>query len=149
MMEAAKDEFSISSIRKAVQGCCRTSQECGPCQGKNCLVGFAKIVSDYAGLKKTLNIPNGIKMVPSADFKTYTPEDVAMAIAVINTECKNCMDSHEDNCVINVTRSALEVCLFGQHFSFQGNPLMYMMKLSEVDSQHGAMVMNAYRSLKK
>lgn len=149
MTDTAKEEINITSIRTAVQDCCRTSKECGQCQGKNCLVGFAKIVSEYAGLKKTLNIPNGIKMVPGADFKTYEPQDVAMAIAVINAQCKNCMDNHEDNCVINVTRSALEVCLFGQHFAFQGNPLMYMMKLSEADAQHGAMVMNAYRSLKK
>ena len=138
----------VSSIRKAVTECCRGKQECGECKGKSCLVGYAKLASEYADVKKTIHIPNGIKLVPNSDFKIYDSEDIAHALAIINLECKNCMDNHDDNCVVNIARSALEVALFGQHFEFAGNPLMYMMGLSQANKELGDKVMNNYRLLK-
>ncbi|MDR3562596.1 MAG: hypothetical protein P4N59_14340 [Negativicutes bacterium] len=142
------DQFNVASIKTAVQNCCRSEMECTSCHGKECLVGFAKIVADYAGVKKTLSIPNGLKMVPAADYKIYEIDQVAVALAVINHECKNCMDSHDDNCVINIVRSSLEVAMFGEHLKFAGNPLMYIMSLSEINPELGGKVMQEYRLLK-
>jgi hypothetical protein len=99
-------------------------------------------------VKKALSIPNGLKLVPTGDFKNYDPEQIAAALATINKECKNCMDSHEDNCIINVTRSSLEVALLGDHVPFSGNPLLYVMSLSEINSEMGAKVMGYYRAIK-
>ena len=139
------EEINVQSIKKSVEGCC---DECGTCQGKNCLIGFAKLVVDYATVKKALAIPNGLKLVPTGDFKNYDPEQISAALATINKECKNCMDSHEDNCIINVTRSSLEVALLGDHVPFSGNPLSYVMSLSEINAEMGAKVMGYYRAIK-
>ena len=141
------DQINIASIKDAVQQCCR-DKECSSCKGKECLIGFAKLVSEYAGAKKALSIPNGLKMVPTGDYKVYEPDDVAFALAMINYECKNCLDNHDDNCVINIMRSSLEVALLGEHSDFTGNPLAYVMNLSRVNSELGDKVMAAYRQLK-
>jgi len=141
------EQINIKAIKDAVQRCCQ-EKECVACRGKECLIGFAKLVSEYAGMKKALSIPNGLKMVPTGDFKVYETDDVAFALAMINYECKNCQDNHDDNCVINIMRSSLEVALLGEHSGFTGNPLMYVMNLSRVNPELGEKVMTAYRQLK-
>lgn len=143
------EQLSVESIKDALTSCCKGDAECSSCQGKACLIGFAKLVADYAGLKRTLTIPNGLKMVPTTDFKVYDTDDVATALAIINIECKNCMDNHDDNCIINIVRSSLEVSLFGQHIAFAGNPLAYIMQLNDLNAENGNKVMQAYRTLKK
>lgn len=143
------EKLGMFFVKSAVEDCCCSGVSCDTCAGKECLIGFAKIVSDYATAKKTLTIPNGIKMVPLHDFKTYELHNVAKALAAINIECKNCMDSHDDNCVVNILRSSLEVALTGQHIDFIGNPLSYIMALTQVNSELGNEVMQHYNALRK
>ena len=142
------EQLNVVGIKEALAVCCKGESECSSCQGKACLIGFAKLVADYANAKKTLAIPNGIKMVPVSDFKNYESDDVARALAIINVECKSCMDNHDDNCVINIIRSSLEVSLFGQYIDFAGNPLNYLVQLVNLSAENGNKVMLAYRSLK-
>jgi len=141
-------EINVALIKEAVQNCCKGHLDCATCKGKDCLIGFAKLVSDYVASKKILSIPNGLKMVPTQDYKTYDPNVVAAALAVINFECKNCQDSHDDNCVINIIRSSLEVTLLGEHLEFTGNPLTYVMNLARLNPEIGEKVMQEYRTLK-
>jgi len=143
-----KEPINVALIKEAVQQCCRTEEECNACKGKACLMGFAKLVSEYADVKKALSIPNGLKLVPSEDYKVYEVDTVASALAIINHECKNCMDNHDDNCVINIIRSSLEVGLLGEHLPFTGSPLAYIMTLSQINPEIGGKVMTAYRALK-
>ncbi|HBS60391.1 MAG: hypothetical protein AAGU23_05100 [Bacillota bacterium] len=138
---SGRHNINVDHIQKAVENCCLA---CTVCHGKNCRVGFAKIMSGYAGLKQRLSIPRGIDMVPSGDDKAYNPDRVANALAVINYECRNCMDNHEDNCVVNIARSAMEVLLFGEHVEFCGNSQEYMQKLSRLNAEYGAKVTQAY-----
>lgn len=142
------EELNTISIREKLDYCCHSEATCGSCEGKQCLIGFAKIIADYATVKKTLTIPNGIKMVPFQDFKVYESSDVAMALAGINLECKNCMDNHDDNCVVNIIRSSLEVALTGQHVEFSGNPLSYLMSLIQLNAETGKQVMQYYNEIK-
>lgn len=141
-------EVNITSIKKILDSCCHGEETCEVCAGKQCLIGFAKIVSEYAAVKKTLVIPNGIQLVPVQDFKLYETDDVAMALAVINLECKNCMDNHDDNCIVNIIRSSLEVALTGQHIDFAGNPFTYIMSLTRLNAGLGNKVLQYYHSLK-
>ena len=141
---SVRHNINVDDIKKAVENCCRA---CTTCQGKNCQVGFAKIMSCYAGLKQRLSIPQGINMVPSGDNKVYNIDRVANALAVINYECRNCMDNHEDNCVVNIARSAMEVTLFGEHVEFCGNSQEYMQKLSQLNAGYGAKVTQSYLAL--
>lgn len=142
------ESLNIPYIRKNIEGCCRSEDVCESCEGKNCLIGFAKIVSNYADLKKMLTIPSGLKLVPMQDFKVYEAEDVIKALAVINLECKSCMDNHDDNCVINIMRSSLEIALLGQSVPFTGGSLSYIMALTNINPELGNKVMEQYNELK-
>lgn len=146
-MQTGQD-INISSLKEAIGNCCRSEMGCASCDGKQCLIGFAKIVSDYASVKKALTIPNGLKMVPMQDFKVYETDEVAKALSIINLECKNCMDNHDDNCVINIMRSTLEVALMGQHIDFTGSPLSYIMALTRINPELGEKVLQHYNALK-
>jgi hypothetical protein len=143
-----REQINIASIIEAVQDCCRGETECSTCTGKDCLIGFAKLVSEFARSKNTLSIPNGLKMIPTKDYKVYDTDFVATALAVINHECKNCMDNHDDNCIINIIRSTLEVALIGEHIDFSGNPLAYLINISQRNPEMGGKVMEKYKMLK-
>lgn len=143
-----EQEVNFPRIKETLQACCHSEEDCGRCKGRECLIGFAKIVSDYAGVKHAMSIPNGMAMVPTGDFKTYETDDVAKALAIINLECKNCMDNHDDNCIVNIIRSSLEVALIGNHVDFPGNPLMYLMTLNTLNAEAGGKVMAYYSQLK-
>ena len=142
------EELNMSYVKEVVESCCRGEAVCEACMGKNCLIGFAKIVSDYATVKKKLVIPNGLTLVPTQDFKVYENDDIACALAAINLECKNCMDNHDDNCVINITRSSLEIALLWQHVEFTGSSLAYIMTLTQISPELGNQVMQQYNTLK-
>lgn len=143
-----RESLNIPYIRKNIECCCRGEENCDTCSGKNCLVGFAKIVSNYADLKKLLTIPGGIKLVPINDFKVYEADDLVRTLAVINLECKNCMDNHDENCVVNIMRSSIEIALLGQSVEFSGGALNYIMSLSKINSELGSKVMEKYNELK-
>lgn len=142
------ENVNLPYIKKTIENCCRSKYGCEPCEGKACLIGFAKIVSTYAEEKKALAIPGGLKLIPKQDFKVYDTEEVAHALAVINLECKNCSDNHDDNCIINIMRSSLEIALMGENVEFTGSPLAYVMNLSKVNADLGNKVMDYYNELK-
>jgi len=120
------NDVDVLNIKTALQDCCKEN-ECSICTEKACLIGFSNSVLDYANIKKSFTMPNGINLVPNMDFKIYDVDHVATALAVITAKCKNCMDNHDDNCIVNIIRAALEVAIFGQHVAFKGNPLEYVM----------------------
>lgn len=142
------ETINIPNIKKTIEKCCRSGSGCESCEGKSCLIGFAKIVCSYADQKKMLAIPGGLNLVPKEDFKVYEVDDIACALAVISLECKNCMDNHDDNCVINIMRSSLEVALLGEHVEFKGGSLNYIIALTQIKPELGNKVMEYYNMLK-
>lgn len=141
--------IDMNFVKHAVADCCCSVTHCESCAGKQCLIGFAKLIAEYATTKKTLSIPNGMAMVPLQDVKTYDVDNVVMALAATNLSCKNCRDSHDDNCVVNILRYSLEVALLGQHIDFMGNPLSYIMAITKIDAQSGEKVLREYNLLKQ
>jgi len=48
-------------------------------------------------------------------------------------QCQECRDNHEEECVINVTRSALEVALLGESLNYEGSVLLYLMQVGRLN----------------
>lgn len=142
-------EFRRHSLKTVLNNCCLGEIKCQSCIGKQCFIGFAKIIADYIAAKNTLIISNGFKMVPRQDCKVYEADKVAMALATINLECKNCMDNHHDDCPVNIIRSSLEVALLGRHLEFTGSSIAYMKDLTQINAELGNKVLQYYIRLKE
>ncbi|CUH96501.1 hypothetical protein P22_2591 [Propionispora sp. 2/2-37] len=143
------EPIDMHFVKHAVADCCCSVTHCESCAGRQCLIGFAKLIAEYATTKKTLSIPNGMTMAPLRDTKTYDIDNVIMALAAINLSCKNCMDNHDDNCAVNILRYSLEVALLGQHIDFGGNPLSYILAIAKIDAETGDKVLRDYNLLKQ
>ena len=55
------------------------------------------------------SIADGEILIPKDDFKYYDERVIATGIANICRLCKECNDNHNENCVIALTRRALEL----------------------------------------
>jgi len=136
---------NFQPIRAAVDQCCKTEEECGSCEKGKCLIGFAQMAIDYAVQKRTYRIPKGNQLVPQNDTRVYYQNNLAHALAEILCQCQSCQDSHDEECVINVTRLALELALLGDNLLFTGSALQYLMAVSRTHPEHGNQMLELYK----
>ncbi|KKM09036.1 hypothetical protein SY88_21150 [Clostridiales bacterium PH28_bin88] len=132
-------------MKKAVDKCCKTPEECGDCPQNKCLIGFAQIAVEYATQRSTFRIPRGNELIPQQDFKVYYHEDLNRALVEILCQCQNCQDSHEEECVINVTRMALELALLGDNLPYEGSAFTYLMQVNRLHPDAGARLLEGYK----
>lgn len=63
-------------------------------------------------------------------------------------QCHSCKNDHNDNCILNIVRSAYEVIAFGEEQEYGGSPLAHLMKLSQLNPEKGAIVLEEYNRIK-
>lgn len=141
--------IDVKRLKNVVEECCKTPGECGSCQGKECLIGYAKMVLKFADAKNINYIPQGDKLLPVQDFKTYDQQALIKALAETCVQCKNCQDSHEDHCIVNLTRMAMENALLGENLKYQGSTTSYLIQVSRINESIGKSLMSAFQELKK
>lgn len=131
----------FDKLGTAVERCCKTLDECNNCQSYKCLIGFGKMVVKYAQNKNIYNIRQGEEMVPRGDYKVFDREPLIEALAETCVQCKNCNDSHDENCSVSLIRNALENALLGQNISYAGSSGLYIMEVGKLDQGVGAELM--------
>jgi len=67
--------------------------------------------------------------------KLYDEEDPINAIAFILNECKNCQPYHDDQCVINIIRSCMEIALLGYYLEYKGSTFIYFADLNDKNKE--------------
>ncbi|QGP92388.1 hypothetical protein MGLY_17630 [Neomoorella glycerini] len=139
----------LDKIQGVIDRCCKTEAECGTCSKAHCLIGFAQTVLAYARQKNTVRIPRGHELVPQDDFRVYYQQDLIAALVEVLLQCQNCRDNHEEECVINVTRRALELALLGENFEYEGSVSAYLMQVGRHNHDLGARLLQAYQERKK
>ena len=146
-MSATNVDFARMKV--AVDKCCKTEEECGPCTAKaKCLIGFAQIAIDYAVQKTAFRIPQGSQLIPRDDVRIFYQEDIRRALLEVLIQCQNCEDSHEDDCVINVIRLALETALIGDNLEYQGSAFSYLLQFARKDPGTGQALLEEFKTLK-
>ncbi|HHW41209.1 MAG TPA: hypothetical protein GXX19_08690 [Syntrophomonadaceae bacterium] len=144
---AARD-VNLEKIRAAVDRCCKTEAECNKCEKVGCLIGYCQLALDYSRQKHSFRIPGGTRHIPRRDFKAYYQSDLLLALAEVLLQCQGCRDNHEEECVINVTRSALELALLGETIDYEGSALLYLMQVNRINPDIGKELMQFYEKNK-
>lgn len=145
----AARNINLDTMQKFIDRCCKTESECGTCNRTHCLIGFAQTALAYARQKNTYRIPRGHELVPQDDLRVYYQEDLINALVEVLLQCQNCRDNHEEECVINVTRRALELALLGDNFDYEGSVFAYLMQLNRHNREIGARLLQAYQDRKE
>ncbi|OIQ61115.1 hypothetical protein [Neomoorella thermoacetica] len=140
--------IDLDKMQHFIDRCCKTESECGKCDRTRCLIGFAQTALAYARQKNTTRIPRGHELVPQDDLRVYYQEDLINALAEVLHQCQNCRDNHEEECVINVTRRALELALLGENFDYEGSASAYLMQVGRHNPEVGPKLLQAYQSRK-
>lgn len=141
-------KIDFSNISRKIEQCCRTTEECGRCNKSKCLIGFSKAVNKFVQMKNIYNIENGAQMIPRIDLKVYDEDALKEALLEILMQCQNCRDNHDEDCVVNLVRSALELALIGEAIEYKGNVLTYIMDLSKINQDKGREIMELYKKRK-
>lgn len=122
-------EVNFDVIMKDLGNACL---KCQGCEGKNCLVGYAKSCVTNCVKEEISYQVNGVADIPM-DTKLFHEEIMVDAIVNILHQCKSCKEEHFENCIINVLRSCYEVALLGDHVPYEGSAFRY---LNEVNNRY-------------
>lgn len=141
-------EVNVDGLINLVSQCCLGENVCGKCDTDNCLIGYCKKVLMTALKERTSFIDGGMDNLPNYDTKLYDEEDVVDAIGSLLNQCRNCNLYHDDNCIINVIRSALEIILLGEPVEFKGSVFVYLNDIKKVNPSIADKIYEAYQRRK-
>lgn len=137
---------SFNNVEKSLEQIC---DDCSyvnteSCSGRKCNIGFAKEVINHAKTTSVQALPDGDKLIPKHDVKYYKEEMIAEGIANVCKLCKECRESHSENCIISLCRRALENTILKENVYYPGNILMYIMEVSKQSEDFAHMISTAY-----
>ncbi|OWZ83893.1 hypothetical protein [Natranaerobius trueperi] len=138
------ESLNFVKVYKKVDKCCLGKGVCNHCKGNECLVGFSKNIIINAMENDEFYVDDGVDKIPTYDLKGYEKEDVIEAVGQILKQCKNCKLYHDEECIVNVTRSALEHILTGDNFEYKGSAFVYLNDIKNVDPELGDALFKTY-----
>lgn len=119
---------------KNVGNSCLTTDSCGTCKLKTCLIGYSKICIANSLKEKVTYVIDGQANIPLADGKIYDKSYLTDSIADLLKQCKNCDKDHFENCLVNVLRNCYEILLFGDIQPYKGSTLLYLNHIKSLNS---------------
>ncbi len=129
------NNINYDLLIRDLSNCCLKDVYCESCQGDKCLIGYAKNRVVYSLKENEEFIDDGLDQLPLYDVKTYDEETVLRSIGNILKQCRNCKAYHDEDCIINIVRSALEIIIFGESHDYEGSVLMYLASISNGDQE--------------
>jgi len=141
--------INFNALITHVGECCLSEKVCGKCDKDNCLIGYCEQSLLKAFKSNDEYIDDGMEYIPVSDTKLYDEEKVIDAIGFILNECKNCQLYHDEDCIINIIRSSLEVALLGDYMDYKGSSLIYFKDLESKDKEISQKVFSAFNKYNK
>lgn len=141
-------KINIDGLISEIGRCCLQETSCKQCKQERCLIGYCK--KSLLAVLKNQNefIDKGVEAIPYSDTKIYEPDSLIHAIGFLLNQCRNCNVYHDEECVINVIRSCLEVSLLGEHQDYRGSTLMYLGDIKAVNPEIANKILFAFQQTK-
>ena len=87
--------------------------------------------------------------MPYYDTRFYDEVDVVDTIGYLLNQCRNCNLYHDEACIINIIRSALEIILLGQAQEYKGSVLIYLNDIRKVNESVAEKIFEAFNLRKE
>ncbi|MBU5436510.1 hypothetical protein KQI42_00740 [Tissierella sp. MSJ-40] len=139
--------IDFNGLIKEVGKCCLTEKNCGTCYKEECFIGYCEQCLITCLKNQDEFIDEGIDNIPYEDTKIFDEELIISAIAFALKQCKNCQLYHDEECIINIVRSALEVALIGEHLDYKGSNFIYFSDLQAKNKDIAQKVYDTFKSL--
>lgn len=139
---------NIEGLINEVSKCCLGESQCGKCDMENCLIGYCKKVLTTSLKQNTEYIDDGIDNLPYVDTKIYDEVDTTHAIGFLLNQCRNCNLYHDEACIINIIRSALEIILLGEAQEYKGSVLIYLNDIKKINERVAENIFQAFHQIK-
>lgn len=137
--------IDYEGLIREIEKCCL---ECDVCELNGCLIGFCKKNLMTALKNNDEFIPGGLDNLPLGDVKVYQEENVIDFVGFLLNQCRNCHFYHDEDCIVNIVRSALEVILVGEPQEYGGSNVKYLSELKNVNSEIADKVLKAFQDKK-
>lgn len=140
---------NVEGLINEVSKCCLGESQCGKCDMDNCLIGYCKKMLTTSLKENTEFIDGGVDNLPYYDTRFYDQVDVTDAIGYLLNQCRNCNLYHDEACIINIIRSALEIILLGKTQEYNGSVLIYLNDIRKINESVADNILEAFNIRKK
>lgn len=118
------------------------------CIKSKCSIGFAENAIKASNKDSIQIIDDGVKLLPKNDTKLYNKNLIAKSITSVCMLCKECSQSHNNNCTISLARQSLERIYLTDDVNFNGSILMYLFNVSKQDQELADKIRNEYYAMR-
>jgi hypothetical protein len=141
--------IDFEGLIREISKSCLGEDQCGECKKEDCLVGYCKKSLTTALKQQDHFIDQGMSFMPYGDTKLYDEEHAIDSIGYLLNQCKGCNLYHDEDCIINIVRSALEIILLGDVQDYKGSSLLYLNDIKNVNEQKAKKIYEAFQRSKK
>ena len=138
-------DIDIEGLIREIGNCCL---ECDVCQGEDCLIGYCKRSLITVLKQDDEFIIDGVDNLPLNDIKIYCPETSINAIGFLLNQCRSCYLYHDEECIVNIVRSALEIIILGDLQEYRGSNVRYLQEINSVDPEKAEKILKAFQNRK-
>ncbi|AKL94193.1 hypothetical protein CACET_c06830 [Clostridium aceticum] len=140
--------INFEHLIKEVTKCCLGEEQCSSCEKDTCLIGYCKKSLTTSLKQHNEFIDGGMEEIPYNDTKIYDDEMIVDTIGFLLNQCKNCNLYHDEECIINIVRSALEIILLGEAQDYKGSTLFYLGDIKNVNEEIADKIFQAFQCKK-
>ncbi|MTI46415.1 TMEM165/GDT1 family protein [Sporosalibacterium faouarense] len=101
-------------MKKAVDEICLGEEKCGHCEGKQCLIGFARDALELAENEEYILSPDWAKLPTKNDAKAFDEDRIVHALSLLVDHMTSIGNFQDENYVVNRAREALEKIAIGE-----------------------------------
>lgn len=140
--------MQVDALVAEIGNCCLQEDFCVQCKGEKCLIGFCKKSLLTVLKKQDEFITDGVQEIPYDDTKVYDTGTVVSAIGFLLNQCRNCNVYHDEDCIINIIRSSLEIILLGEAQEYKGSTLLYLNDVKKFNPEMADIILHSVQQRK-
>ncbi|ABZ85541.1 hypothetical protein HM1_3034 [Heliomicrobium modesticaldum Ice1] len=127
---------------------CLSLEACNRCDPQQCVVGLIRNMSEQVMLESRRN---RVKKASQGERRSFSRQEAVELLALFLVRCRHCGKGHEEECELNLARLGLEYALTGHGdlFSYQGNPVLFLLNLRKSDPALADEVVCEYDRLRR
>lgn len=136
-------------IQESVEEICLGEERCGKCQGKQCMIGYAKKMMQDAVQKGEYIFSDDEKDLTEKLRRNFEEKKVIESLSIVIDYLANYIGQYEENFVFNRVRQVLETILFQESFDFDGDIKHYIKGLKKKDKRTAQKIERRIKEIKK
>ncbi len=126
MKEVAANLYTkVRILNKAVDDICLGEEKCGDCSGKNCIIGYTRMILEAARDRDEYYIQDDIKFSKLIN-KDFDQNKVMEALSLIIVDYIRYGTVEDQKFIINQVKESLEMILLGKKIRFDGDLQKYI-----------------------